>query len=218
MAPPVHASSQTLAVASGRTSVAIPVPASVAAGDLILVHIIKENTAAITPPAGFTLKSQVTAGSGSQQSVYWKYATGADAGTYTFSWTGSTFAGGSSHRITASVGSGDPYDVFDHEVAAGASTSSPAVQFTTTGVDRLLVWHAMAENGSAVWTQPTGFTEVLQSSNQSTAWKNHLTAIDTGALTGSDGNSDLKTAFMGAVLPVAAAAAPPPILVMSRPH
>lgn len=205
MAPPVHETHQLLAGVASLTSIAIPVPSGVVADSIIVVHMLKENTAAITPPAGFTQKAQAATTGNRQQTIFWKRATGADSGTYSFSWTGSVWAGGSAHRISGAITSGDPFDVFDQETSTVGASASPNVQVTTTLDDTLLLWFATATNGSGVWTQPGGFTEHYQTTNFTAASVADLVAGDTGALSGSDGNADLKNAFLGALLPFVAA-------------
>jgi hypothetical protein len=199
---PVHESHGSLEPASGRTTVQIPVPSGVAADDVIVVQVYKENTAAITPPSGFSEKSQVDNANPVEHTIFWKRATAGDTGTYDFSWTGAVWAGGSSHRISGAVTSGDPFDVIDHEPGGAASTNAPAVQATTTVADTLLFWGATGFNGSTAWTQPSGFTgPLLAVLNLEAAWKAQAAAGDTGALTGSSDASDVKTAFLGALKP-----------------
>lgn len=214
MPAPTHQSHGLLVIAAGLTTAAIPVPSGVtgAANEAIVVQLYKENTAGITPPAGFTQKSQVATDGVTEQTIFWKRPSGADAGTYDFTWTGSTFAGGSAHRITG-VGNpgGDPFHLIDHEFSNSLSSTTPAVQFTTTVPDILLLWLAMGFDGSNSWTQPGSFTEVFESTNLTAAWKVHASAADTGALTGSSTNTDKKAAFLGALLGTELGPGMPPV-------
>jgi hypothetical protein len=71
-----------------RTNSVIPVPSGVIAGQVVLVHLYIESTTTVTPPSGFTeiafAPAVFTTGTVQGQRVYWKRATGADSGTYTF--------------------------------------------------------------------------------------------------------------------------------------
>ena len=85
-------SSSGIAPGNGNNA-AVPVPAGAAAGDIAVVAIYKESTSAITPPAGFTVKATLATSATARGSlhVYWKRLTAADAGSYTFTWSGSTW-------------------------------------------------------------------------------------------------------------------------------
>jgi hypothetical protein len=210
---PVHESHGTVAyVTSTQTS--IPVPSGVVAGALLVVQVGREYATAgppgaIVPPSGagtWVLKSEVTVPNGTDtvhQAVYYKYATGADSGSYVFTWTGSVSAHGSAHRISGGPTSGDPFSGFDHEVAGSAQTNAPTTQIADTVVDNvLLVWLCDGYVGNSAYTPPSGFTEVFEAVNLSAAWKTQPAQGDTGALTGSNGGSDRKPAFLGSVKPL----------------
>src|SRR4051812_32069845 len=83
-----------------RTTSAVPVPAGVASGKVVLVHLYTEISSAITPPTGFTelTFSPTPQTSGphplTRQRVFWKRATGADTGTYSFTHASSYTSGG----------------------------------------------------------------------------------------------------------------------------
>ncbi len=211
MAAPVFGTAGTYLGGASSASAAVAVPASVAADDIILVHLYKENTAAITPPAGFTQVTNspiATTTSVSQQSVWWKRATGGDTGTYTFSWTGSAWTEGVATRYTGCVTSGDPTEV--NNFATSGSTAvlaSPAVSGTTADVDRLLVWGATNFNGGGQITAPTGFTGRDGHTTGPTpgaigcATKTQAAAGATGSVTSNWNISDVCTASLVALLP-----------------
>src|SRR5262245_50902089 len=112
MATPVYAGDNALGAGNG-TDAAIPVPASVASGDILVVTLHIESDLTITPPSGFAQKyldEQNDGGGGFRHYTFWKRATGADAGTYTFTWDGtSVWREGLASRITGAKSSGDPF-------------------------------------------------------------------------------------------------------------
>src|SRR3954464_10206246 len=116
MAPPVFGSAGTYPVGGSTTTLSVPVPASVAANDLIIVPVYVEIAHAVTPPVGFTEDSNSPAIVGAPDDhylhIYWKRATGADSGTYDFTIAaGVTFRVGVAVRITGAITSGYPFDV-----------------------------------------------------------------------------------------------------------
>jgi len=202
MAVPVHSNHGVLVVTTGLTSLSYTLPSG--SGDLLVFCVYKENTAAITKPAAATQKSQVANSTPIQQTIFYGRVSDLGAGPYAYSWTGATFAGGSVHRISGAVAAGDPFDIFDHQFSDTPSLSTPAVQGTTTGPDRLLLWLATAESGgSGDFTSPSGFTEIHDDVNQTGARKDQAAAGATGSLTGTNTASDRKNAFLGAILPSA---------------
>lgn len=164
MAAPTPQTFGALAGAN-RTTAQIPVPSGVAANDIIIVGLYKESTAAITPPAGFTLKTTVSC-SGAELhdvSLFWKRASGADTGTYDFSWTGSAWAEGQSMRVSGAILSGDPFGTPLNSATSnsvGSSAVTPAVATLTPSEANCLVFFIGSNyNAGANWTPPTGFTE-----------------------------------------------------------
>lgn len=209
MAAPAFGSAGTYlaGVSGGSTSAAFAVPSGVAANDIILVFLYKENTNAVTKPDA-TWNEIPTAPSTTapqQHHAFWRRATAADTGTYgNFTWTGQVWREGVAIRITGAITSGSPIDVSNANSTNSSVTTTPAVTFTTTGTDRLLVWSATNFN-SGTWTAPTvggGYT--LRSTNGNdliTASVAQATAGSSGSVTGVCSSSAPTTAWLLAVLP-----------------
>jgi hypothetical protein len=165
MATPVFGSVGTYGqTTSGNpaASVDVGVPASVASGDIILLHLFTDLTGStITPPSGFaevaSSPQPVPGGLSMRLSVYWKRATGADSGTYTTAFSPNTFAEGAETRWTGCVTSGSPFDATNGAVDSVGSTSTAAVSVTTTQANTLLVHTAGLWSGGT-WTPASGFT------------------------------------------------------------
>lgn len=196
------------------TSAAIAVPSGVAANDIIIVHIHAENTETITAPTGFTLigRADVTGASDFYHSVFWKRATGSDSGTYTFSWSTSTWRTGFALRIPGCITSGSPIDASTHAESATTSTTTPSVSLTTTGADRLIVWLADLYDVST-WTIPTNYTRPTISGVPSSrlmdgGTRGQASAGSTGTVTGTLGTARQRTAWLLALIPAASYVAP----------
>lgn len=195
------------ALAGGtRTSSALPVPSGVASGDVVLVYLYLEDTGAVTPPAGFTevvfSPAPETTSPVSRQRVWWKRATGADSGTYTFTHT-STWTSGGALRLTGAVASGTPVEVLASAQRAAAGTVTPTLSATTAAGDRLLVFGATVRNSSE-WSPPSGFTEQFDPAGDELliATKAQAAAGATGPLSASSTSSASQTVTLLAVVPV----------------
>jgi len=218
MAAPAFGSVGTYLGGSGTLSPAFPVPASVAANDIILVFMYTESTpegnaVTATPPAGFTeapnspIITYNGTSEGQYQRVFWKRATGADTGTYTFTLgANSGYVEGVAVRFTGCVTSGNPFDVTTSANSNTAGTTTPAVSVTTTGADRLLVF------GSTDWvtgtsTQPSGMTQVSVGGGRvfDIAYVAQSVAGGSGSLTATHTGSGPLTAWLGALLPISSA-------------
>lgn len=194
-------------VTGGSTTAAFAVPAGVAANDIILVFMYKENTNAITGmPTGFTEITTAPSTTAPQQHhVFWKRATGADTGTYgNFTWTGQVWREGVAIRITGAITSGSPVDVQNTNSSNSSVSPTPVVSVTTTGIDRLMVWSATNFN-SGTWTMPTqggGYT--IRSANGNdlvVGTVAQAAAGASGSVTGSCSSSAPTTSRLLAILP-----------------
>jgi hypothetical protein len=194
-----------LAAASGTTA-AIPVPSSVAAGDIIVAVFFISGANVPTPPSGFTAASGIPLADpgGYKLYVYWKRATGADSGTYDFTWTGGNTYQGQAYRFTGCATTGDPFDgtastsTLPH---GGGSTTFSAPSLTTTVNDTMLLWAVMHEFSTYRLTTPSGFTEVLDADFLAVDYKAHATAGATGSITATSAGNDQGCTWMGALKP-----------------
>lgn len=208
MAAPVWQSKTDLAGASG-TTISVPVPASVASGDIIVVGIYAESTIG-TLPTGFTLKTSVTcttSGQGHTSYIYWKRATGADSGTYAFTQASNVWRTAWAWRVTGCLASGDPFGATANtadSAAAAASTSTPAVATLTPSVDNCLVLFSGTCFNPVSYTAPSGFTERTDTGDSITSDSlSQTTATATGSVTATINSSQQgKTGIVAYLLPV----------------
>lgn len=200
----------TQLTAGSSTTAAVPVPAGVVAGSVILVWMYVETTQAVTPPAGFAEAPSspvvVTGASAHDEHVFWKRATAADSGTYSF-----TIAAGLAWRFAIAarfdgcVTAGSPFDVTTSAIkTTNADKLSPAVTATSTGADRLFVWSATSfvTNTS---TAPATTTERIDVTDQAcitVATKPQAVAGSSGSLQGTFNANTASASWLGALLPV----------------
>lgn len=187
------------------TALNVPVPAGVAADDIILVVMSLDTATVPTPPAGFTQASNSGANAaGIYQRVFWKRATGADSGTYNFTATGAANPTAVALRFAGCISSGTPLEATTSASNTSASTSTPAVSATTTGPDRLWVWNGQG-NANTTYSTLSGFTEVHE--NGATGFhgavdvKTVPSASSSGSLVSTMGTSATSLAWLGALLP-----------------
>lgn len=153
------ASAGTYADDFSGTSLAIGVPSGVTSGALVCVALIAYQGSTPTPPtvAGFTAGMSSPAdlsafGLSFRFYRFYKYATGADTGTYTVTKISSQLVGGFAYRVTGWTGSGNPFTDSLHEAANGSGPVSVAA-FTPAGAGSLLEALALQDNT----TPPSGW-------------------------------------------------------------
>jgi hypothetical protein len=213
MAQPAFESAGTY-LSGSDTSAAVAVPAGVASGKIVVVTIfLNSGTAAITPAAGFAAAqnspSAIPSGGGNHAlHVFWKRATGADTGTYTFTWTGTIVREAIATLYNNCVATGTPFDSPTNAAQDTASgTVTPAVSISTAGPDRLLIWGGTNWAGGT-WTAPTGFTKRAQDGdgNFTICDRGFPTQGSSGSVTGTCTGSDKRTAWLGALIGTTTAA------------
>lgn len=186
---------------------AVPVPAGVAAGDIVEVFLYKEDTGAVTPPAGFTQKAAVTSGNASQVYgfyLFWKRLTAADTGTYVFTWTATVWREAIAVAHSGRVATGDPYDG-----TQSGGTNDVATAFSTTNVTVLNVSATPANsggdavgawtnfNGGINWTPPANYTERQDGDVSCVDTRDSITAGSTGNVTATASSSRTMKAILG---------------------
>lgn len=204
MATPSVASTSTGLTGATRTTSSIPVPSGVVAGSLIFAALYIESTTAITPPAGGWTEitfgtSPFTTGTVTGQRWFWKYATGADSGTYDFTHA-SAWTSGGAVRILDGPTTGTPYEAQVGAQRSSNGTTTPAVSTTTTGPDRLLLFGA-TNSQTADFTPPIGATENFDGTELEIANKAQATAGATGSITATSTVTAFQTAALIPVLP-----------------
>jgi hypothetical protein len=224
VAAPAFGSLGTLLGASGATP-AFAVPASVAADDIIVVAAFLDGAVSVTAmPSGFAHAAgsplAVASGGGFGEHslvVMWKRATAGDTGTYDFTLSGSAFVYGNAVRYTGAITTGDPWDATDADQSGAVSVSTaPAVDVTTLGADRLLVYAATDHNGDAgTWTPPTGFTQRQGGTNTTNTEISDLVQVgagSSGSVSATHSVAGFMGAWLGALIGTTAAAGtiPPP--------
>lgn len=151
---------------SGATSISITMPTPIAAGDLIVVFLAANTTAAnagVTPatPSGYTsIGTEIQ--SSSQGYGFYKVAAGTEAGT-TLSFTTSSAGSKQLLHVMVLSGSGGITWTLANATTALDNTSetahtAPANTFSGSNVSIVhFVWEKSSTPGTA-WTPPTGFT------------------------------------------------------------
>jgi hypothetical protein len=166
MAAPAFGSAGTRLTGGTSSTANVAVPSGVASGDIIVAYLFGQDaTRTCTGPDGswsHAPNSPVTMATGGAHRLHvmWRRATGADSGTYTFTFSTSDWREGVAVRYTGCLASGDPWDTSNTATltSTGGVFTTPAVSLTTTGVDELLVFSATSWAGCS-YTPPTGFAE-----------------------------------------------------------
>ncbi len=208
MATPVFQTASSTIITGTATSVAVPVPSGVAANDVIIVGLYVETTGTVTPPAGFTEKSSAsTTASGQEHTgrIFWKRATGADSGTYTFSWAATVFHASAAMRVSGCITSGDPIGSPTNTAVnnSGSGTTTPAVATLTPSQNNTLVFFFGTSYNGGDWTPPTGFTERVDDGYPPTlATLAQTTATATGSVSATTTDAAVgRTGTVGYLIP-----------------
>lgn len=172
--PPAAAPTFVAASASpsaSQANTAVPVPAGVAIGDVVLITSYYESP--ISPsgvPTGFTELTfgtvpggTIAAGWAFYQKVWWKRLTAADTGSYTFTHA-ALYTQFVATAYRGCVATGTPVEVLGSGFTSANSTSFPSVSGTTAGANRLVVWQGVAGDLRTI-TPPTGYTERFDDGN-----------------------------------------------------
>lgn len=178
-------------VSNGGTTVNIPFPAGLAAGDLLLIEVFTAGGGSIlTTPSGWTLsvgKITFTGPSGAYGYVLTKIATGSESGTQAVVFNAS-FLGGIMSAFSG-VDTTTPVDVSASATLATSGTSAVAPSVTTTKANTLLLHLYWVGAGSAVSVTPAGGdTEIYDSWDANFSLDIEAATIAQAA-TGSSGTS-----------------------------
>ena len=138
------------------TTLAVPRPAAVTTGDLLLASIAIRGTSTMTAPAGWTLIRNDVSGNNLRHATWWRFAAASDPSSWTWTFSAGRLAAGAIHAY-GGVAASNPIDTSSGSANA-SSTSLTATGVTTTAADDLLVaFYSMTTN--ATITPPAGMTE-----------------------------------------------------------
>ena len=187
----------TAATNGSGTTPAYTVPSGVAANDIILCILVIGTISAVvvTPPDGsWTEKGSAlinVANGATQTRIFWKRATGADTGTYTFGLDSSQTTLADIMRYSGCVSTGDPIEAVDAEVTTAPGAVTPVTTVTTLGPNRLLVWYGYSTHGVAsALTPPAAFTVAEFSGSKTKVNDTTQTAAgSSGSVQGTTSNS-----------------------------
>jgi|GEM_PF-5004849 len=194
-------------VVSTTTSAAIPVPAGIVSTSLVVVWFwsfwIETGTAptaaAFSPSAGFVLGDfrsllDTNIGFYSASAWYYKYATGSESGTYSFSI--STVGGtapfksfGTAFNIANGPGNDNPFVDGIRYISNGGAVTSVTIPAFTPGGDSSLFMAGYVDGSATAVTLPAGWaTDSSTLINTSTGYQvighnSQTIATNTGALT-----------------------------------
>lgn len=134
MAAPAYVSNGGIGATDASTTVAVPFPASIASGDILLLQLVSGNNSVDhQTPSGFSsICTQIAQSTNASFSWWWKRADGTESGNLTCSRTSSTLQfSGVMSRWTGAIASGTPYNVVT-PATVGRSTTCTSSAITPT--------------------------------------------------------------------------------------
>ena len=155
----VRSSFTTAVNTTAATTLRIPAPSGVAAGD-VLVSCVALNGGSIGSaggPSGWTLLASQTSLANPKVYGYFKVATGTEPADYAWT-TSSTTSGGVISRYSGAAG----LDTTASAASGAAALSGTVGQVTTTTANAMLVGCMSVNSSSATLSSPAGMTEVAE--------------------------------------------------------
>ncbi len=139
------------------TTLVIPAPSGVQAGDVMLGAVAVRGAPRITAPAGWVLVREDVNGTTQKQAVYYKVAGSSEPASFTWTFSASRAAAGGIFDY-AGVNTSSPIDRSGGQVTSTASTSITAPSITTTSNgDQIVGLFCITANNSV--TPPGSMTE-----------------------------------------------------------
>lgn len=143
---------------SGSTTRVVTAPTGIAAGHLLLAHVVHNDgtAASITPPAGWTLKAQFNNSGNVGVGIYYKIATASEPASYTWTFGRSTKSAVSISRYY-DIDTTSPFDGNGAVVIVNGTTLTlPSI--STTGPNPRVVGFAASASATS-FTPASGMTE-----------------------------------------------------------
>jgi hypothetical protein len=146
----------TAVPSASRTSIMLPAPATLTAGDLVFVSILlTDSNVNVTPPPGWTQHADLHGATGGEFHAVWYYKVAAtEPSSWTFALSASTNAAASAVAYR-SVDAAAPIDVSTTQQFEGASFVAPSITTTHAG-DMLVTMFVQGQSGTLNWHAPTG--------------------------------------------------------------
>lgn len=168
MAFPTSTTATVTTFTTSVTSMAVNLPGSITAGDLLIAHVGIRNAGTWTAPSGWTLlDEQVGGGTVGKTSVWYKIASGSEGSTATWTAGTATTAAWQVRKITGWHGTTPP----EYAKTNGDFTSAPNPPSLTPSwgaADTL--WLALvgsSANGMTFTAAPTNYTDLVSTTASS---------------------------------------------------
>lgn len=176
--PAVAALGTTMGHLQRDGGINIPVPAGVAAGTVINVCIFFESTSVTVSAPDADWVSTVITNSfiGYRQLVFRKRASGADSGTYNFTWTGNIWCNGFAVSITGCPLTG-AFRETGFTITGNTNVAVPLLGTIVNRPSELLMYIATTNQEGGVWTPPAGFSTIKADGCVYMAAKPQMSAI-----------------------------------------
>ena len=173
------------------TSIVIPKPAGVVAGDVEIAAISSYHSVTVSPPAGWSLiKAQTDTGttipqSGVGTSVFWRLAGANEPATYTFGFS-SSVRGVATIQAYANVNPQSPVDAVVSAAKTAVSTQhqTPALTTTTNGTVLMSIYGILSPMEPASATSTMHHERFDRSSGNTGSWGIGLAVYDSNTRMG----------------------------------
>ena len=180
-----------------RPALRIALPAGTTQNDVMIASIaVQPNTAALTPPAGWTLVSRIDqpAATSNSLAVYSKTAGAAEPSSYVWGVSGATFMVGGIQSFSG-VDTATPVNVQNGQpTPSGLTHATPSV-VTTVANTMVVASHTLSS--SRTWTPPAGMTESFDVATPAPNNANGQALEGSRVVQAAAGATGVKTASVG---------------------
>lgn len=190
---------------ASRTNSPLVVPVGVAAGDVLVAYLYADDSnPTITPATGFTEITFSTVPNTFASSpqlgvhVYWKRASGADTGTYTFNHAAAKTQG-QVVRYRGALASGTPVIPYNGANRTSSGSTTPAIAYSTSRDNEMLSFYGGIYT-SVSFTLPTSWTQDGNGNGEIICHQLIATAGTLGSVSASAGGSAAAIAALVSIL------------------
>jgi hypothetical protein len=174
------------------TSLVLPRPAEVVAGDVMVATLDGRGNPSFVAPGGWTLIRLDAHGYVVRKATYYKVATGSEPASYTWTWSGVQAAAGGILAF-ANVDAGSPIVAHSGATSSGSSTSITAPSVSTIGGSMVVGLFDTAQNTTV--GPPAGLTEWFESTSNTGSYP--VVSEAAGALQAAAGATGSRVATAG---------------------
>lgn len=164
MASPVDQTRVNTNITTAATSWAVNYPTSIAAGDLLVMHIRTSNGTAPSPdpPSGWVnIASSTIDASDDYSGVFATVAAGGESGTFNVGFAASCKGAATVHRVSGASPSPDNVQIFGSSTGATANADPPVINVSPSNTYLIILLIGL-DGETQTFTPPTNYSNLIE--------------------------------------------------------